>query len=478
MTPNSVRESTVRYLWLVGIAVVTAASGMSQPTITSVKNAASFDTAIPRGCLISVFGSKLARAPASATLLPLPGKLEDAALLVGDLELPAPLYFVSPTQINAVLPFEALGDTLSLVVTTSEGRSKPFLLMPAVSGPGLFTRDFSGKGPALAFTSNFQVADAVAPGQPIILYATGLGPTDPPVVTGFPGASQEPLNRVINIPEVYAGDYPTPAPVAFAGLAPGMAGVYQINVTPQFLATDRLYLRSSGKLSNIVQLPLQPGQNVTNASGTIQVLYPMPQDMVGWTPHLLAVKFTARMDVGAAAGPFSIAVVTEGMANEVIAVDPANGTFDGLAPVPSIAARHFDFSASPDIVYDLFSCHMTGDGGTIALPFPGNVLPLSRVSPQEVQLLNTLPAPNVDVPRSATGLLKVQGQAKRGTTFVIDDSNNSSLSVFATYVPVRALCAHDEVTRVRLIIDGKQVAFVDVKYTAAGFPFSPEGLLP
>ena len=91
MMPNSVRASTVRYLWLVGIAVITAASGMSQPTITSVKNAASFDAAIPRGCLISVFGSKLARAPASATSLPLPGKLEDAALLVGDLELPAPL---------------------------------------------------------------------------------------------------------------------------------------------------------------------------------------------------------------------------------------------------------------------------------------------------------------------------------------------------------------------------------------------------
>ena len=150
----------MRHLWLVGIAAITAGSGISQPTVTSVKNAASFDTAIPRGCLISVFGSKLARGNVSATSLPLPGKLEDTAVLVGDLELPAPLYFVSPTQINAVLPFEALGDTLSLVVTTSEGRSKPFLVTPSASGPGLFTRDFSGKGPVLAFMSNFQVANA------------------------------------------------------------------------------------------------------------------------------------------------------------------------------------------------------------------------------------------------------------------------------------------------------------------------------
>jgi uncharacterized protein (TIGR03437 family) len=473
-----VQESTVRYLWLVGIAAITAGLGISQPTVTSVKNAASFDTAIPRGCLISVFGSKLARGTASATALPLPGKLEDTAVLVGDLELPAPLYFVSPTQINAVLPFEALGDTLSLVVTTSEGRSKPFLLKPAASGPGLFTRDFSGKGPVLAFTSGFQVADAVAPGQPIILYATGLGPTDPPVATGAQGASQEPLNRVINLPEVYAGDYPTPAPVTFAGLAPGMAGVYQINVTPQILATDRLYLRSGEKRSNVVQLPLQPGTNVTNASGTIQVLYPTLQDFVASSPHLLAVKFTARMDIGATAGPFSIAVVTESLANEVIAVDPANGTFEGLAPVPSVPARHYDFSAVPELVYDLLTCQTTAGGGTFAQPFPGNILPFSRVSPQEVQLINTLPAPNVDLPRSAVGLLKVQGQAKRGTTFVIDDSNNSSLSVFATYIPVQTLCAHDEVTTVRLIIDGKQVAALDVKYTAGGYPFSSGGQLP
>jgi hypothetical protein len=72
-------------------------------------------------------------------------------------------------------------------------------------------------------------------------------------------------------------------------------------------------------------------------------------------------------------------------------------------------------------------------------------------------------------------LLRVQGQAKRGTTFVIDDSNNSSLAVFATYIPVRTFCAHDEVTTVRLIIDGKQVASVDVKYAAAGYPFPSGG---
>jgi len=162
-------------LWLVGIVAITAGSGISQPTVTSVKNAASFDTAIPRGCLISIFGSKLARATASATSLPLPGKLEDAAVLVGDLELPAPLYFVSPTQINAVLPFEALGDTLSLVVTTSEGRSKPFLVTPSASGPGLFTRDFSGRDRCLPSCRTFKLPMRLLPDSRLFCTQPGSG---------------------------------------------------------------------------------------------------------------------------------------------------------------------------------------------------------------------------------------------------------------------------------------------------------------
>ncbi len=469
------RALTVRWLVVLGIAASTAEPGVAQPTVTAVVNAASYDAAVPRGCLISIFGIRLARATASAASLPLPSKLEDAAVLVGPLELAAPLYFVSPTQINAQLPFEALGDTLSLVVTTTEGRSKPFLLRPVAYGPGLFTRDSSGKGPVLALTPNFQLADAVAPGQPLILYATGLGPTDPPVVSGNPGATQEPLNRVTTVPEVFAGDYAIPAPVAFAGLAPGLAGVYQINVTPQWLASDRLYLRSGGKLSNIVQLPVQVGQNVTNASGTIEAVYPTAQDPVGLSPHLLVARFTARMDIGAAAGPFAIAAVTEGLASSVITIDPANGSFEGLVPVPTVAARNGDFSSSRDVRSDLLTCHPPGADGMPAYPFPGNIIPMSRISPQEVQALKMLPLPNTEVAGSATGLLRVQGQVRRGATFVIDGSNNSALSVFAAYIPVRTMCARDQVTTLRLIIDGRQVASTDVNYTTGGLPF-PGGL--
>jgi hypothetical protein len=276
--------------------------------------------------------------------------------------------------------------------------------------------------------------------------------------------------------EVFAGDYPLPAPVAFAGLAPGMAGVYQINVSPQWLATDRLYLRAGGKLSNSVQLPLQPGQNVTNASGTIQVVYPTAQDPVGVSPHLLVVRFTARMDIGAAAGPFGIAVVTEGSPNAVITVDPANGSFEGPIPVPTTPSRFGDFSTSSDRRYDLLTCQVGNPDGPQAFPFPGNIIPASRISPQEVEALKLMPLPNTETAGSATGLLRVQGQVRRGATFAIDQSSNSAMSVFAAYIPLRLICSGNQVTTVRLMIDGRQVAATEVKYQTGvfGFPGGPQ----
>src|SRR3982751_3529137 len=144
-----------------------SAAALAQPTITAVVNGASFAEGVPGGCLVSIFGSKLASIVATADHLPLPTKLAGTVVTVGDLELEAPLYFVSPGQINLQLPFEALGDTLPIVVTTPEGKSKPMLLAVAASGPGIFTQSRDGKGRALAFGPDLQPLTAATPGRPI-----------------------------------------------------------------------------------------------------------------------------------------------------------------------------------------------------------------------------------------------------------------------------------------------------------------------
>src|SRR5205085_5081265 len=65
-------------------------------------------------------------------------------------------------------------------------------------------------------------------GETVQIFLTGLGAVSPAVVAGTAGPTR-PLSTVVNVPDVYIGGLG--ARVAYAGLAPGLAGLYQLNVT-------------------------------------------------------------------------------------------------------------------------------------------------------------------------------------------------------------------------------------------------------
>jgi len=102
--------------------------------------------------------------------------------------------------------------------------------------PGIFT-DGAPNGQAIAAIADTAILAApagyapgtrpVRRGEFLTLYATGLGPVDHTPLAGFP-APLDPLARTIVQPSVTIGG--RPADVSFSGLAPGMIGVYQINV--------------------------------------------------------------------------------------------------------------------------------------------------------------------------------------------------------------------------------------------------------
>lgn len=111
---------------------------VAQLTIFAVVNAASYDAGVAPGSIISIFGTGLASQTAQAASVPLPATLGGTSVTISGLGN-VPLYFVSPTQINAVVPFQipvlGSGSTSNgpaylaaipmVTVTTSVGTSKP-----------------------------------------------------------------------------------------------------------------------------------------------------------------------------------------------------------------------------------------------------------------------------------------------------------------------------------------------------------------
>ncbi len=221
------------------------------PAISRIFPAASavFPLAAAPGSFISIYGGGLASGTAAAASLPLPMQLSDAKVLINGAAIP--LQFVSPTQINAVVP-DALAGLVTLTVANSAGQhTVNLLLQPAV--PAIFTQDQSGSGAAAAI--NVRTGTLVGTGAPlragdyVELYLTGLGDTTPQA--GLEIANLTPTVTV-------EGQSCT---VTFAGRAPGYAGLDQINciipggVTPS--AAAPVVVQSGNRSSNAATLVIE-----------------------------------------------------------------------------------------------------------------------------------------------------------------------------------------------------------------------------
>jgi adhesin/invasin len=109
------------------------------------------------GAITALFGHNLASGTQTAEQLPLPLTLAGTQVLVAG--IPAPLFFVSPTQINFQIPNIAVSwypfPTMVEVVVVTNGvqsHSAPLPLFPAA--PGIFTMSSSGTGQAAALNQD------------------------------------------------------------------------------------------------------------------------------------------------------------------------------------------------------------------------------------------------------------------------------------------------------------------------------------
>jgi uncharacterized protein (TIGR03437 family) len=228
-------QSAIVNLTISGVTVVpwNYNAAVAPPKITSVGNAGDGGTDVAPGGLISVYGSQLSPVNMATSEIPLPTALANSCLSVNG--LPVPILFVSPGQVNAQMPFQATGDA-TLVLRTPGGQSNDFNLVIDPHAPSVFLSGTSGSADSIPTVVRNDDNELVTPSHPIhrksntalVIYLTGLGPTSPAVGTGQPAPSS-PLALTLTQPTVTLGG--VKLPVLFSGLAPGLVGVDQINVS-------------------------------------------------------------------------------------------------------------------------------------------------------------------------------------------------------------------------------------------------------
>lgn len=200
-----------------------------------IVSSADYSQRIAPGAIVAMFGDKLAASSVNAGTLPLPTSLGGTTVTLTDAAgraVSAPLFFVSGQQINLQWPFElALGPVQVAVINTA-GTARATVTSIA-QAPAIYTQDSRGTGAdSFILVRNSQVVAKTNParsGDFVSAYMTGLGLSSPASVTGqVPSglSNVAPTRVLLRRPD---GAAPIAVVAVFAGKAPGMVGVDQVN---------------------------------------------------------------------------------------------------------------------------------------------------------------------------------------------------------------------------------------------------------
>jgi uncharacterized protein (TIGR03437 family) len=206
---------------------------------------APFTAQLSPGEVITLFGSGLSNGGPASASAPFPNTLNNVQVLItpsgATAPLNAPVYSISQPapgqdQISAVVPYTIPTSTSIVSIQVSNGGTLSNVVQAYMgsTSPGLFTQTQNGLGDAKILhappdNSPVTAASPAKVGETVQVFLVGLGAVSGSTAAGAAAPSAEPLARVTNMPDVYIDNQL--ATVTFAGLAPGLGGLYQINVT-------------------------------------------------------------------------------------------------------------------------------------------------------------------------------------------------------------------------------------------------------
>jgi uncharacterized protein (TIGR03437 family) len=250
---------------------------VAPPTITTagVVNDATFKGPIAPGSYIAIFGTGLVDpdllfsnpsgdGPTLTTSNDLPLVIDGTTVSFdvpsAGISVPGHLTYTSSLQVNVQVPWELAGQSsVQIKVSVDDG----YLYGNVVTVPvAQYTPAFfvgNGTIAALDATTYAYIlsSNPAHAGETLALFANGLGPVTNPPASGAPAPGGANLAATTTQPVVMIGGQQ--AQVGFSGLAPGYAGLYQINATvPSGLTgNQQVTVSIGGQTSPAVVLPVQ-----------------------------------------------------------------------------------------------------------------------------------------------------------------------------------------------------------------------------
>ncbi len=238
----------------------------SATALATVSAASYVGSMVAPEAIVSGFGTNLASATAPATSTPLPLQLAGTSITIRDsnnAEHRAPLFYVSPTQVNYLIPKECASGAATITLTNNDGATATGTVTIASVAPGLFSATADGKGWAAAYA--VRVRNGAQIEEPVVrwdatqnrfvavpLDVSNANETVYLVLFGTGWRHRSSRAAV----SVRIGN--VAYPVEFAGAQPEYAGLDQINVRlPLTLAGSgevELLVTADGRETNAVRV--------------------------------------------------------------------------------------------------------------------------------------------------------------------------------------------------------------------------------
>jgi len=254
------------------------AAHSGQIAVTTV-SAASYETgALAPGAIVAGFGGSLATRAEAATSQPLPTTLAGTTVTVRDsaaMERPAQLFFVSPNQVNYLIPPETATGVATVTVRSGDGATSNGAMQINAAAPAIFTANSSGQGAPAAIllrvkSNGDQITETVVQFDPtlgrFIPKPIDFGPEGERVflILFFSGVNRAPDpnndgNRNESVHLLIGGAESVPF---YAGAQGSFAGLDQMNaeLPRSLIGRGRLSLsiNAPGSVSNLVEIEAGP----------------------------------------------------------------------------------------------------------------------------------------------------------------------------------------------------------------------------